>query len=254
MDYEELLNTVMSLGTSLLENGAEIYRVEESMNRVYAAYGTQGDVFVIPSCIFSSISSSEGKTFSKTKRIVSHGVNFDRIAELNDLCRRICQAPPPLEDVCAELNKISYRPSFAFLWQVLACALVASAFTLLFGGNFADALCSIPAAILVKLLTNKMEKLHTNSFFTYIAGSALGAMIALAAVAVGVGFHQDKIIIGVFMNLVPGMAMTNAIRDIIAGDLVSGIFKIVEAIMIGVAIAIGAGLAISVSRIIWGVG
>ncbi len=254
MDHEELLSTVTALGASLLENGAEIYRVEESMNLLYAAYGEKGEVFVIPSCIFSSISAGEGRTFTKTKRVSPRGANFDRIAALNDLCRRVCSTTPPLSQVRRELDEINHRAFFPFLWQVFGSALVAFAFTLLFNGSLADAICSIPAAVLVKLLTRGMEKAHTNSFFTYIAGSALGAFIALAAVALGLGQHHDRIIIGVFMNLVPGMAMTNAIRDIIAGDLLSGIFKIVEALMVGLAIAIGAGLAISFSRVFWGVG
>ncbi len=253
MNYEELLNAATALGDSLLENGAEIYRVEESMHRMFQAYGAQGDVFAIPTCIVASVSAKDGRTFSKTKRIYTRGTNFDKVKELNDLCRRVCRDTPSLESVWEELRSIESRPVYRSLWQILACALVAFSFTLFFGGNLADAFCAAPAGALVKLATIKMEKFHTNQFFTYIAGSALGALIALTAVHLHLGVNLDKIIIGVFMNLVPGVAMTNAIRDIIAGDLVSGIAKVVEALMIGVAIALGAGIAIFAARLVWGV-
>lgn len=253
MNYEELLNAATALGDSLLENGAEIYRVEESMHRIFKAYGAEGDVFAIPTCIVASVTTQDGQTFSKTKRIYSRGTNFDKVTELNDLCRRICQDTPSLESIRDELKAIESRPVYRTIWQVLACALVSFSFTLFFGGNLTDAFCAAPAGALVKLATIKMEKFHTNPFFTYIAGSALGALVALAAVHLHFSTNLDKIIIGVFMNLVPGVAMTNAIRDIIAGDLVSGIVKVVEALMIGVAIALGAGIAISAARLAWGV-
>jgi uncharacterized membrane protein YjjP (DUF1212 family) len=43
------------------------------------------------------------------------------------------------------------------------------------------------------------------------------------------------------MLLVPGLAITNAIRDTMAGDLVAGTARTVEAIFIAAAIATGAG-------------
>ena len=50
------------------------------------------------------------------------------------------------------------------------------------------------------------------------------------------------------MNLVPGIAITNVMRDILGGDLIAGIIKLVESLMVAVGIALGAGLAISTLR------
>jgi uncharacterized membrane protein YjjP (DUF1212 family) len=43
------------------------------------------------------------------------------------------------------------------------------------------------------------------------------------------------------MPLVPGLAITNAVRDLMGGDLVSGLSKGAEALL--TAFAIGAGIA-----------
>lgn len=64
--------------------------------------------------------------------------------------------------------------------------------------------------------------------------------------------NVDKIIIGALMLLVPGVAVTNSMRDIIAGDLIAGLMKMVEALMVATAIAIGTGGALSISRYLWG--
>ena len=38
-EYQKLLNAALDLGHLLLENGAEIYRVEDSIQHVLYAYG-----------------------------------------------------------------------------------------------------------------------------------------------------------------------------------------------------------------------
>ena len=52
----------------------------------------------------------------------------------------------------------------------------------------------------------------------------------------------DKILVGALMTLVPGLALTNALRDLFAGDLMSGIGRFVEAVM--TALALGGGVSI----------
>ena len=54
------------------------------------------------------------------------------------------------------------------------------------------------------------------------------------------------------MALVPGIALTNAMRDIMAGDMVSGISKAAEALLIGAAIALGTALSLGLFQILAG--
>ena len=70
-----------------------------------------------------------------------------------------------------------------------------------------------------------MTRLGANLFFRTIAGGAASALAAVALTRLGVGQNQDLIIIGALMALVPGIAMTNAMRDIMAGDMVAGISR-----------------------------
>jgi uncharacterized membrane protein YjjP (DUF1212 family) len=46
------------------------------------------------------------------------------------------------------------------------------------------------------------------------------------------------------MTLVPGVAITNAMRDVIAGDLLAGTMKGVEALLIALALAAGTAVAL----------
>jgi uncharacterized membrane protein YjjP (DUF1212 family) len=90
-----------------------------------------------------------------------------------------------------------------------------------------------------------MSKVRFNEFFTYILGGVIAALLSLLAVDLGLALHADKVIIGSIMILVPGIAIVNGIRDMIMGDLVAGISRIVEAFFIAVAIAAGSGIVLS---------
>lgn len=60
----------------------------------------------------------------------------------------------------------------------------------------------------------------------------------------------DNILIGSLMTLVPGVAITNALRDLFGGDLLSGMARTTEAVL--TAIALGGGIGIAI-KLLWGV-
>ena len=59
---------------------------------------------------------------------------------------------------------------------------------------------------------------------------------------IGIGDHVDKIMIGGIMLLIPGIAMTNSIRDMLIGDIVTGLLRFVNSVLIAGAIACGFAL------------
>ena len=79
------------------------------------------------------------------------------------------------------------------------------------------------------------------------------ALCALGFVRSGFAANMDKIIIGTIMTLVPGLAITNSMRDIIAGDLLAGVTKTTEALLIGAGIAVGAAIPLTFLRPFLGV-
>jgi uncharacterized membrane protein YjjP (DUF1212 family) len=254
MNYDELINTATDVGYMLLANGAEIYRVEESMQRIFRAYAVEtSEIFVIPTCIYVTISSEDGRPITKIKRLYTRNTNLDKVGQVNDLSRRICRENTDFKIIHHELQKIDQRPNYTFIQQILAFSLVAFSFTLFYGGNLSDAVCAIFCGAAVKLVIYYMERLHANSFFTNILASCAAAAIAMVAVHINVGLNADKIIIGALMNLVPGIAITSFMRDLIAGDLVAGLIRFTESLLVATAIAIGAGVALTVTRAIWGV-
>lgn len=256
MDYEKLVNLVTDMGYRLLETGAEIYRVEESVQRIISAYGvSSGEVFAIPNCIIVSMVAPTGRTFTRVRRMQSSGTNIDQLERYNGLCRRLCFETPPLEEAEALMealaaNKREYPPHI----RALAYFSGAGLFCLFFGGSFADAFASGLCGLGIWVCLTFFVRLGTNRFFKTVAGGAVSALMALGLSLAGIGHNVDLITIGALMLLVPGLIFTNAMRDIMAGDTMTGISKTAEALLIGAAIALGTGSALWLAQLLWGRG
>lgn len=255
MDHDQLLSLATDLGFGLLESGAEIYRVEESIQRLLHAYGVpQADPFVIPNCIIVSIVTPDGVPMTRVRRMPSHGTDIDLLERYNDLCRTLCRETPDVADARQRLLLVGQRRREYSPPKLMAAYVIASAaFSLFFGGTPRDALCGGLCGLVIGLALTAMTWLKTNLFFKSMLGAALSALLALFLTHIGIGEHSEKIIIGALMALVPGIIFTNAIRDVMAGDMVAGISKIADAILTGVFVALGTAFALGLTRFLWGV-
>jgi len=250
-DYEALLNMAAEMGYQLMFSGAEIYRVEESVTRLLLAYGVdKPQVFAIPNCLIISLTTPAGQSITRMTRIPGHGTDIELLERCNALCRSLCQTPTPLPQARSQVDELRaqlryYKPS-----QILAGYFIAPAFfTPLFGGGFWDGLAAGFCGLAVGWCQFYGGKLlGSNNFVRTIAASLTGALGALLLVLLGLGRDVDTITIGVFMVLVPGIALTNAMREIMAGDVISGLSRTAEALLIGAAIALGAALALALWR------
>ena len=92
----------------------------------------------------------------------------------------------------------------------------------------------------MELLSQIEENQLAKTFVTSIIAGAL----AITMVGIGFGDNADKLMIGGIMLLIPGVALINSVRDLLTGDLVSGLFRLLNALLTAIAIAVGFALPI----------
>lgn len=246
MNTNELIKVAAEAGKIILENGGETYRVEETIYRICCAYGEKSaESFVTPTGIVISITTSTN-SMSIVKRIKNRTLDLEKIQKVNNLSRKVSCQWMSLEEFKEELDKINSTPRYSSITSLFFASLAASFFTLLFGGNVKDAIASFFIGALIHKTSSILGKYNVNSFFVNIFGGFIAALTAALSIYLKIGSNMDKITIGSIMLLVPGLAITNAIRDTIAGDLVSGISRAIEAFLVAIGIAIGTGLVIKV--------
>lgn len=246
MYLNKILHVATFAGQIILENGGETYRVEETIWRICDAYGVHfADSFVTPTGIMVSVCDENHYTTTLVKRVKNRTVNLQKIHLVNDLSRNINVKNYTVDEFLRELNKIEKTERYNNYLTILFAAISASSFCVLMGGSLRDLFITFIIGLLVKTFAVFSGELNINDFFINSLGGALSAFLALLSVKYGLGENMDKIIIGAVMLLVPGLAITNAIRDTIAGDLVSGLTRAAEAFFIAIAIAVGTGGVLS---------
>jgi uncharacterized membrane protein YjjP (DUF1212 family) len=210
--------------------------------------------FATPTAIMVSASNEYGQTISLVKRIKRRSLNLEKVSQVNDIARNIKNKGFTLEFIENELSKIDSRKAYSNKINTLCAGTATGFFALVFGGTIKDFIVSFFIGCLIKLTSITLGLLQVNDFFVNTICGALAALIALLSVHFGIGAHTDKIIIGSIMILVPGLAITNAIRDTISGDLISGITRGVEAFLVAVAVAVGTGVVMKLWLLLGGAG
>ena len=222
MDYYLLTDLAVTMGYHLAMSGAETFRVEDTVHRILRAYGVECEVFAIPNSISVSLEAANGKPLMLMKRIDFHGNDLETMEKLNALSRRICTERPEVDEAMTWLHETlaacrTYRTGVIYLGGVL----VGLGFCLVFGGTLLDCLWA--------------------------------GLMGLIAAGLGLMDSPDAAIIGTLMMLVPGLPITNAMRDIIYGDTNSGIFRLVQVVFTALAIALGTAAAWHLTSGVYGV-
>lgn len=249
MDAEhtrEALDTASLAGDILLASGAEIFRVEETIERIAEAYGVKSsDAFVLSSGIFLTAESGKKQEFARVRHIPLSAARLDKVTAVNQLSREITEGKHTPREAKQKLLEIQNMPEKTRRNQVLASGVGSACFCFLFGGDIIDSLAAFIAGFvlylyLMYLIQGRMSKIATN-----ISGGALVTLVAVLFYQMGLGHHLDKMIIGSIIPLVPGVNFTNAIRDIADQDYIAGSVRMLDALLVTFCIALGVGLVMT---------
>lgn len=242
MNCNDLARSVTKAGMILLESGAETYRVEDTMERICYAYGAQVvDSYATPTLIIISFS-LDNELCHNIKRTQLKSVDISKIDQVNELSRSLTHSQIPLDEFHQKLIDIDNQKKYSDLIMILGAAVCTFGFALFFGGNFKDALSAFVIGAVIKTMNLKLEFFEFNAFFKYLISGAMATLLSVLFHYFSLCQSLDITIISVDMLLVPGLAITNAMRDTVDGNLVSGMARAVEAVFIAVAIAIGSAL------------
>ena len=253
-EQRQLVSRALDIGERMLLCGGEVSRVEDTVSRILKSYGAQRvEVFTILS--FMSLTAVfDGETVLTENRrvsIVAYSNDFTRMEQLNALSREVCATLPglpALEEKLAAIDLPLRKKQFRELYLLLGYILSGTGFALFFGGSWRDALgaglCCLAVWFLNWFLKQAaLQRLFHAFFVSFIAGALCYLMILL-----GLGEHPGQVMMAVIMVLIPGIAITNAMREMLISDTISGILRLVESLLIATAVAFGFALAMFVFK------
>lgn len=240
----EVIDLCLLAGKIMLQCGAETYRVEDTMTRIAATLGIpHSHSYVTPTVI---IFSTDGTEPAKLIRISERTTDLYKVTLVNSVSRKISSGELTYNEAFTKLKEIQNANfTFPIYQQILAASISSGCFLIMFQGQWKDFIPAMIAGGFGFICFIYVQSLVKIRFFSEFMASLVIGLIAFFFVSVNIGVQLDKIIIGSVMPLVPGLLITNAVRDLMAGHLVSGISKGADSFL--TAFAIGTGIAIVVA-------
>lgn len=250
----KIYDVAMEAGHILLQNGAEISRVEETMERICRYYGERSsDFFVLSNGIFTTGGYGTKNIYARVRHIPVKGARLDKVVAVNQLSREIEEGKyKKIEMVEEKLKEIAAMPANENWQRILASGIGSGFFCVLAGGSFQDCVAAFLAGIVLYIYVVFISERYLSKILGNILGGALIVAVCVMCFQLKLGNHLENIISGAIMPMVPGVAFANGIRDIADGDYISGAVRLLDAILVFICIAIGVGVAFSIYQSIMG--
>ena len=239
--YAEALAVASEAGHILLENGAEISRVEETMERIASHYGVDSkSFFVLSNGIFTTSSFNK---YANVEFIPFKGTQLDKVVAVNQLSRDIVAGKYTLEEARNELSAIRAMPPHPRWEQVLASALGSAGFCIVFGGGMLDCAASFVCGTLLWLFVLFISAPHMSKIVGNIVGGFFVSALCILFHRIGFGRSLPNMIIGAIIPLIPGVPFVNGVRDVANEDYIAGATRLLDALLVFFCIAAGVALA-----------
>lgn len=238
-DNSKIMELAYEAGAILLENGAEISRVDETMRRIAGHYGVDDENFFV----LSNGIMATAKGFARTKFIPIKGASLDKVVAVNQLSREVSAGKCDLEQLESRLKAIrAMRPKPAWE-QIAASAFGSAAFCIIFGGGFADSIAAFVAGLVLWVYMLFVGYRHLSRIAGAITGGLLATLLCGVMFRMGLGTHLSNMIIGAIIPLIPGVPFTNGIRDLAHEDYIAGVTRLLDALLTFFCISMGVALA-----------
>lgn len=237
----KVLDVCSGIGRLMLENGAETYRVEDTVYRVAVNYGMRGvSVFSVPTALIVTLQDQTGEEYTRLHRVSEQKSNLGIVAEANELSRKIAKTEISPNEVLAEIDRLNRSDShYSTFEEFLAAALICGFFAIIFQGTWQDLIAAAIAGSVGYMLYYFAEELTNIRFFSELIAAFVIGWLAFFLTSIGIGQDVNVVIVSSVMTLVPGKAITNGIRDLMASHYVAGVSVLADALLTASAIGIG---------------
>ncbi|MCH5273799.1 MAG: threonine/serine exporter family protein [Lachnospiraceae bacterium] len=254
MNYGLLADAAMLAGELMLQGGAETYRVEDTVQRILKTSGAEKtEVLVLSTALMITVDDPSISAISKTMRISERGTNLGDICTVNGLSRKYCAGEIALEEMYEELKLLKKEKEYSPFVLYVCTLITVIMFTLLLGATARDAVFAGISAIIMVLFRALFMKSGLNEFMYHMTALACATFfVSVLQTLLKENINLELVVAGTAMPLLPGVAITNAIRDTLQGDYISGAARVMEAFVRAVSCAVGIGVGLYLGHLVSG--
>ena len=242
----QLINLALDAGELMLASGAETFRVQDTMLRILSVSGREKiEALAMCTLLIATLPTEHGP-LSMTRGVKSRAVNFEKICAVNDMSRAFVSGEITIDEASERCKEIYHAPNFKFSTRALGYAINGAGFAVMVGGGWMEGFLSFFIALLMGITLVYFSDKKVPFFFGPLMGGLVTGLVACAFHIFLPGTQLDKMIIGTMKALLPGLALSKAMRDLLEGNLISGNSKVVEVLLNAVSIAGGVAIALTI--------
>ena len=249
-DFAEVLEVAAKAGHILLENGAEISRVEDIMSRIASHFGVDsGNFFVLSIGIFTTgrankvtKSGAQASTYANVEFIPLRGIQLSKVVAVNRLSYDISNGRTTLTEARERLESIAAAAPKPAWEQILGSGLGAGGFCAVFGGGWMDCLAALVVGVLLYAFVLGMSARYLSKIVGGVCNALVATLLCILCWRMGFGDSLANIIIGAIMPLIPGVPFVNGVRDLANSDYIAGFTRLTDAMLGFFCIAVGVSL------------
>lgn len=238
------MDVVIEAGKILMESGAEIYRIEETMSHMAATLKIEDfDTYVVNHEIIASGTNRDGIKEAKVTGISETKVHLGKLEAVNSLSREIEQRENVTsEEIASRLESIRKIPDSSVWINLPAYFVGAGCFAFAIGSSVMDSVWSALSGLIMGLVLQLVGKYIRSNVILTIIGSAVVTLSANFLCLFGLGQNRTLIILGTLMLIVPGAEFTNSVREFSQNNYATGLMLLMSALL--ACLSIGVGVAV----------
>ena len=236
------LKTCLLAGRLLIENGSNMERVNDTLSRMARSAGLRD--FQAFTTVTGIVVGTIDEPHAQVITIRHRKNNLSKIADVNEVSRELARRKIDLPQAFAKLKKIDRQKVSRWQnwYESLAAAVLSGALMIVFTGNIIDSWAGFIAGGIGYGAFSYLLRKFKMQYLGDVCSSLIIGLLAVIFVKLHWANNINDIIIGAVMPLVPGVPLTNAARDLVSGNLISGPTRGIEAIL--TAVSIGSAIVI----------
>ncbi len=250
-DFADVLEVAAKAGHILLENGAEISRVEDIMSRIASHFGVDsGNFFILSNGIFTTgrankvtKSGAQASTYANVEFIPLRAIQLSKVVAVNRLSYDISNGRIGLAEARERLERISNSAPKPAWEQILGSGLGAGGFCAVFGGGWLDCAAALVVGLLLYVFVLGVSSRYLSKIVGGVCNALMATLLCILCWRVGFGGSLANVIIGAIMPLIPGVPFVNGVRDLANSDYIAGFTRLTDAMLGFFCIAVGVSLA-----------
>lgn len=239
-EIEDLGSVLLEVGSYLMSSGANSLRIRSIIERISASFGYQAELLITNRALMLTLhDKQEQHFFNSLKRTSPHGVNFRIASGISRMSWRVADEKWSIEQINQELDRLIHLPHFPRIVVLIMVSLAGASFCRLFEGSYIDMLIAFVATFAGLFVRQEMAKRRFNPYMVIFCAAFTAALISGAYMKFSIIDTRAHAFAASVLFLIPGVPFINALSDIIDGNIMNGIVRGVNGLVIAFTIALG---------------